>query len=49
MFLYDIVTDQGTLQILSNDNEDAAFAALQLAQERGFTLLDVRPIDETNA
>ena len=48
MFLYTVKLTNQTFQILSPSDEEAAFAALELAHEKGERLLDVSPINETN-
>jgi hypothetical protein len=48
MFLYTVTLTNRTFQILSQDDETAAFAALELAHEKGERLLDVSPTNETN-
>ena len=47
MFLYTVTLSNRTFQILSQDDETAAFAALELAHEKGERLLDVSPTMET--
>ena len=47
MFLYTVKLTNQTFQILSQDDETAAFAALELAHEKGERLLDVSPTMET--
>ena len=47
MFLYTVTLTNQTFQILSQDDEQAAFYALELANEKGERLLDVSPTMET--
>ena len=50
MKLYTVTLSDRTFQILSTDDEDAAFAALELAHESGSRLLNVAQCSqETNA
>ena len=47
MRLYTVTLSDRTFQILSQDDEQAAFYALELAREAGQSLIDVSPFNET--
>ena len=47
MRLYTVELSEKTFQILSQDDEEAAFAALALAWESDQRLIDVSPFNET--
>ena len=47
MQLYTVELSDKTFQILSQDDEQAAFYALELATEADQQLLDVSPFNET--
>ena len=49
MRLYHVKLSCSQFHILSNDDEDAAYAAQELAFEKGARLIDVQPINETDA
>lgn len=48
MILYKVKLSCSQFHILSNNDEDAAYAAQELAYEKGSSLIDVQPIDKTN-
>ena len=48
MILYKVKLSCSQFHILANNDEDAAYAAQELAYEKHASLIDVQPVDETN-